>query len=296
MYEKASDVEANKVEVYEAAKYDLYILPDGELKAKYTDAAYIGFYEIDKLKFEELKDAFIVGKDEEGAFTLTVDKDVYADEFGAILATTGDTFTVTIAEKAESSIDGLPGNPFKFAIPTAEPTALEAINLHFDGILYIVIGQTKDLNDYIKAKNKDAAIDFKSFISYSSDEPEKLAIEGSILTAVDKWNGEVTATYTKGSKTIKVTFPVKAVESEDRIPTPPTSVESIVKGGKSVVFAGGELILKGFGGSIATVYGLNGGVVASFAVGSDDASFGLGLGKGFYLVKAGSTVTKFIVK
>jgi hypothetical protein len=293
MYEKASDVEANKVEVYEAAKYDLYILPDGELKAKYTDAAYIGFYEIDKLKFEELKDAFIVGKDEEGAFTLTVDKDVYADEFGAILATTGDTFTVTIAEKAESSIDGLPGNPFKFAIPTAEPTALEAINLHFDGILYIVIGQTKDLNDYIKAKNKDAAIDFKSFISYSSDEPEKLSIEGSILTAVDKWNGEVTATYTKGSKTIKVTFPVKAVESEDKIPT---SVESIVKGGKSVAFAGGELILKGFGGSVATVYGLNGGVVASFAVGSDDAAFGLGLGKGFYLVKVGSTVTKFIVK
>jgi hypothetical protein len=302
-FDKADSVLAHQVDVYAAATYDLYILPAGDLTSLYNDAAYIGYIQIDPISFDDLKQAIVIQKQTTGEGDAAKDTFVLSIPgfFGFESAFDGDSFTVTLPAKAVPSISGLNAASFSFPLPEAAPTSLAAFNLNpIDGKLYLIIGQQDDLNNYVKANGNNVHYDFKSFLIWTNDDGSEtpLSLNGSLITAASKWNGSLTATFTdaagKVGPTVKI--PVKAVLSIDDIPTSIESISNDTKSVASISYTSNGLSIKGLAGSIAAIYSLNGASVASFPVTSDDAVFPLSLSKGFYLIKVGPAVTKFIVK
>jgi hypothetical protein len=284
-----------------AGDYDFYILPGAELKATYpTEAVYIGNYKINSLEFEALKEALTIKKviiageeSNDTTYTLSVDKKVYVGKFEAEYDGTKKSFEVKLDSVAALSISGLEGFTFTVELPTAEPTSLtftDPFSEYSKGTLFFEVGDTIDLNDYVNA-DAAAKVDFYEGLTWEVDNGNKLEIvEGHLLTATDVWNGHAKGTYLDTELTVE--FDVKVVENRP----PMDGTEAIGSVSQSIVYSGGELIVKGYSGSKVTVYGLNGGIVGGFVSGGDVVSYGLGLSKGFYLVQVGGTVTKIIVK
>jgi hypothetical protein len=236
--------------------------------------------------------------DEEGGsttvtYTLSFKTKVFEGAFESELK--DGVFTVTLDEKTAESISGLEGTTFEIAIPTGDPSGIEFIYPapHKDK-LWIVVGEAPtDLKEYLEATG--GRVDYIEDVIWTSDREDKLTVtpEG-ILTAVTEWNGDIVASYVKTNGTkIEVTIHVGAVLNRNDIPT---STEAVTGVTKSITFAGGELKVKGYEGATVTVYSLNGSVVAHFIAGSGEASYGLGLNKGFYIAKVGSEVIKFVAK
>jgi hypothetical protein len=226
------------------------------------------------------------------------DPKTFVGEFGYTFA--NDTFTVTLSDEQAASISGLEGNTFFVTVPVNDPAKLSIkypTKYETGGDrLYILVGDEFDLSTIVFA-DANAKVDFKDGLVYKSSKENKLEVEGSILTALDEWNGTITVSYLNADfdETVSATIEVSAVYDADEIPED-TGNEAVTGVSKGIGYADGSLELKGFGGEIASVYGLNGGIIVSFAVDSDDASFLLNLPKGFYVVKAGAEVSKFIVK
>jgi hypothetical protein len=226
------------------------------------------------------------------------DPKTFVGEFGYTFA--NDTFTVTLSDEQAASISGLKGNTFFVTVPVNDPAKLSIkypTKYKTGGDrLYILVGDEFDLNTIVFA-DANAKVDFKDGLVYESSKANKLAVEGSILTALDEWNGTITVSYFNDDlgQTADTVILVSAVYDEDEIPDD-TGNEAVTGVSKGIGYADGSLELKGFGGEIASVYGLSGGIIVSFAVDSDNAAIVLNLPKGFYVVKAGAEVSKFIVK
>ncbi|OAV71663.1 hypothetical protein Barb4_00479 [Bacteroidales bacterium Barb4] len=75
-----------------------------------------------------------------------------------------------------------------------------------------------------------------------------------------------------------------------------TANEAVAAAKASVSYANGVLTLTNLNGAIATIVSLNGRIAARFAVSGSEVQKGVALAPGFYILSAGNTVTKFIVR
>jgi hypothetical protein len=279
--------ELTEGELDSVGDYDFYIIPASEeYKAIYADkknATLVGTLSYKALPLETLKKAFKPVLDEEG-YGLSVDAAVYAGEYSAELNDTA--FTVTLPETALAGIAGLDGESFEVLIPTALPTSLS-----FDQpVKTLWEGESYELAQHL-IPNEGAKLDFLNDIEWTSSKETKFTVdETGFITAIEEWEGTVTATV-KGTKvSAKINIHV-ILEDEEK----PASVIA-ASSAKSVTYAEGKLTVKGYAGQTAKLYRLNGTAAAQVNVSSDAASFDVKLTKGFYLVKTGTTVTKIVVR
>ncbi|MDR3127191.1 MAG: leucine-rich repeat domain-containing protein [Tannerellaceae bacterium] len=295
--------------MHDTGSFDFYIIPiipvDGD-DTYGNAAAYVGNLVIHSLKLDDLKAAALISKsftepeneeeEAEETYVLAFDTDVFIGKFKAEFDKKAMEFSVSISSESAKFITGLVGSTFTVAIPTADPSELKPVYPYRkDGNnVYLLVGESIDLNDYVEADSK-AKIDYKEFIVWTSDKPYKLVVDGSVLTAEEEWNGTATGEYldADGKVLLSVKINIRAVLNEDEIPHVGNSV---IISNKEITFTNSALTLKGFAGKTASVYTLNGGTVVTFAVNSDDTVFPLNLSQGFYLVKVGNEVSKFIVK
>ncbi|OAV63277.1 hypothetical protein Barb6XT_03199 [Bacteroidales bacterium Barb6XT] len=108
-------------------------------------------------------------------------------------------------------------------------------------------------------------------------------------TKRDKITVEVTAAtsnknFTSGTATKTVSI------------NPYTGNETITASAASVSYANGLLTLTNLDGAIATIVSLNGRTAARFTVSGSEVQKAVALAPGFYILSAGKTVTKFIVR
>ncbi|OAV66812.1 hypothetical protein Barb4_02732 [Bacteroidales bacterium Barb4] len=75
-----------------------------------------------------------------------------------------------------------------------------------------------------------------------------------------------------------------------------TGNEVVTASAASVSYANGILRLTNLDGAIATIVSLNGRIAAKFTVSGDEVQKEVALTPGFYILNAGKTVTKFIVR
>jgi hypothetical protein len=279
-------------ELTEVGEYDFYIIPTSEefktIYAGKKDATLVGTLSYKALPLDTLKKAFKPFIGEEG-YELSVNESVYAGEYS--IALNGDgadftSFTVTLPEAAVAGIEGLEEPTFEIAIPTALPT-----ELHFDQPLKtLYTSESYDLAQHL-TPNEGAKLDFLDDIEWTSSKETKFTVdETGFITAIEEWEGRVTATV-KGTE-VSATIDIHVIkEGEDK----PTSVIA-ASAAKSVTYADGKLTVKGYAGQTAKLYRLNGTAVAQVNVSSDAATFDVKLTKGFYLVKTGAAVTKIVVR
>jgi hypothetical protein len=277
-------------ELTEVGEYDFYIIPASEeYKTIYEgkkNATLVGTLWYTALPFEELKGAFEITLDDAKEYVLTLDESVYAGEYNAELNTAKTAFTVTLPEEALAGIEGLEEPTFEIAIPTALPT-----ELHFDQpVKTLHEGESYDLAQHL-IPNEGAKLDFLNDIEWTSSKDTKFTVdETGFITAIEEWEGSVTATV-KGTE-VSATINIHVIlEGEDK----PTSVIA-AKDAKGVTYANGKLTVKGYADQTATLYRLNGTAAAKLNVTSDAATYDVKLTKGFYLVKTGSAITKIVVR
>jgi hypothetical protein len=270
-------------------EYDFYIIPASEeylaTYAAKENAAYVGTLIYAPLPIDALIAAFEIGI-EDGDYTLALDPEVYAGDFTAELNGDETAFTVTLPEEALAGIEGLEGESFDIAIPTALPTSLS-----FDQpVKTLYEGESYDLSQHLHA-DEGAKLDFLKDIEWTANKAGKIEVdETGFVTALVEWNGSVTATV-KGTD-VSATIAVNVILEDEDVPTSVVAASAA----KSVTYANGKLTVKGYAGQTATLYRLNGTSAAKVAVTSDAASYDVKLTKGFYLVKTGTAITKIVVR
>jgi hypothetical protein len=285
--------------------YDVYIIPAGTYVAEYEkkdNAHFAGTIEYDKLPLADLINAFKLVLAPEGAagspYALAVDKAVYAGDYTYV--SSGNVFIVTIGNNALAGIDAGEGTfdgSFTVSVPTALPTALSFVTVDEEGneidfpLLTIRVGdEPYDLSQHLRA-DKDAKLDFLKDIEWSTKGKEGKVIvdENGFVIALTEWDGVSVIATVKGSDpAVKATIAISAELSN--------AIASAIVSKRSVSYADGTLTLKGFAGTTATLYRLNGVPAAKLSVTSDAAAYSVALPKGFYLVKVGATITKIVVR
>ncbi|OAV68166.1 hypothetical protein Barb6XT_01129 [Bacteroidales bacterium Barb6XT] len=114
-------------------------------------------------------------------------------------------------------------------------------------------------------------------------------VKTGLSTKRDKITVEVTATasnknFTTGTATKTVNI------------NPYTGNEAVTASAASVSYANGVLTLTNLDGAIATIVSLNGKTAARFTVSGSEVQKAVTLAPGFYILSAGKTVSKFIVR
>ncbi|OAV69633.1 hypothetical protein Barb4_01656 [Bacteroidales bacterium Barb4] len=100
--------------------------------------------------------------------------------------------------------------------------------------------------------------------------------------------GKTTVLTATTSDGLVATVEVRVVKS--------TGIDAVTAGSVSVSYANGVLTLTNLDGTTATVVSLNGKTAAKFAVSGNEAQKAVALAPGFYILNAGNTVSKFIVR
>ncbi|MDR2791401.1 MAG: leucine-rich repeat domain-containing protein [Tannerellaceae bacterium] len=281
--------------------YDIYIIPAGDRIAEYANkknALLAGTVKYEPLTLASLKDAFTVSLSGL-SYSLSIDEEGYAGAYSAVLKPDATAFTVTIDAAAAATIEGLSGNTFEIAIPTELPTSLrfEA----FNGEQYVAfphkslyVNQSYDLSSHLKA-NKGAKLDFLGDIVWTvSGKEGKIWVsdKGVVTAGPTDWEGVSVVATVKGTG-VSTSISVSVLLAGETIPT---SVAAASSATRSIGYADGKLLLKGYAGTTATLYRLNGVVAGRFKVTSPEAAYGIALSKGFYLVKVGTTAVKIVVR
>jgi hypothetical protein len=304
-----------------------------EYAEKDPNAVYAGTLEYTLLPLEVLKSAFHVERasvapaapeDEEGEegeeseepegeepealtedlpYVLVLDRTIYNGNASWIYDADDKAFTVTVPKEVAQYVATADGEPFEGTF-TVEVPSLPAEELTFvahdaegNEVAFtqksLHAGESYDLSKHLKA-DPAAKFEFLDDVEWTIEGAKKGQVtldDKGVVTAVAEWQGvTVTATVAETGATASIAIVVLADDEE------PESVASVTAAKRSVVYADGKLTLKGFGGTTATLYRLNGKAAARLNVVSEDAAYTVKLTKGFYLVKAGTTVTKIVVK
>ncbi|OAV70174.1 hypothetical protein Barb6XT_00014 [Bacteroidales bacterium Barb6XT] len=139
----------------------------------------------------------------------------------------------------------------------------------------------------------DALASIKETVTVSLNGTELPLDDFDIKTGLSTKRDKVTVevTLAAGNKNFTAGTATKTVNIN-----PYTGNEAVTASAASVSYANGILTLTNLDGAIATIVSLNGRIAARFAVSGSEVQKAVALAPGFYILSAGKTVSKFIVR